>query len=91
MYLHKLFGIICCFILFMVGSTSIVLAKNHSGKITMTVDLSAHGVEDTAELWIPYPVSDKDQNITDITVSGDYATSAVYADSTYSTPMLYAR
>ena len=91
MYLHKLFGIICYSMLFMLGSTSIVLAKSHSGKITMTVDLSSYDKKDVAELWIPYPVSDKDQNITDVTVSGDYTTSAVYTDTTYSTPMLYAR
>ena len=91
MYLHKLFGIIFCFILCMFGSTSFVLAKSHSGKITMTVDLSSHSAEDAAELWIPYPVSDKDQNITDVAVSGNFTDSAVYTDSTYSTPMLYAR
>jgi transglutaminase-like putative cysteine protease len=66
-------------------------AKSHSGTISMTVDLSSHAAEDAAEVWIPYPVSDKDQNITDVKVSGDYATSAVYTDNTYSTPMLYAR
>ncbi|MBC8017335.1 MAG: transglutaminase domain-containing protein [Verrucomicrobia bacterium] len=91
MYLHKLFSIICYSILIMLGSTSIVLAKSHSGRITMTVDLSSYDTKDAAELWVPYPVSDKDQNITDVTVSGDYATSAVYTDNTYSTPMLYAR
>ena len=91
MYLHKLFSIICYSMFFMLGSTSVVLAKSHSGRITMTVDLSSYDTKDAAELWIPYPVSDKDQNITDVTVSGDYATSAVYADNTYSTPMLYAR
>ncbi|MDD5287464.1 MAG: transglutaminase domain-containing protein, partial [Desulfuromonadaceae bacterium] len=77
--------------LLMIGSTNIVLAKSHSGKISMTVDLSSHGTKDAAELWIPYPVSDKDQDITDVMVSGNYTTSAVYADRTYSTPMLYAR
>lgn len=67
------------------------LAKSHSGTITLSVDLSGHGSKEEAELWIPYPVSDQEQNITEVKISGNYATSAVYADSTYSTPMLYAR
>ena len=66
-------------------------ATSHSGTITMSVDLSAHDAKSEAEVWIPYPVSDTDQKITDIKVSGDYAASAVYTDTTYSNPILYAR
>src|SRR6185369_9981859 len=32
-----------------------------------------------------------DQTITDVKVTGDFVASAVYTDTTYSTPMLYAR
>ncbi len=42
-------------------------------------------------LWIPYPVSDADQLITDIKVSGDYSESAVYTDRKNQTPILFAR
>jgi transglutaminase-like putative cysteine protease len=63
----------------------------HSGTITTTVDLSAHDPGAEAELWLPYPVSDQNQKISDIKVSGDFVVSAVYADSKFSTPMLYAR
>jgi transglutaminase-like putative cysteine protease len=79
------------FMLLMVGSSGTVLAKSHSGTISMTVDLSGHGTRDDAELWIPYPVSDQEQSITDVKISGDYSASAVYTDSAFSTPMLYAR
>jgi len=71
--------------------TSWAAPGKHAGTITTTVDLSAHDPAGEAELWLPYPVSDRDQKITDIKVSGDFAASAVYADSTFSTPMLYAR
>lgn len=71
--------------------TSWASPKKHSGTITTTVDLSAYDPAGEAELWLPYPVSDRDQVITDIKVGGDFAASAVYADSTHSTPMLYAR
>ena len=68
------------------------LAGNESsGTITMEFDLSDHDVDKEAKLWIPYPMSDRDQLISNISVSGDYAESAVYSDQKYSTPMLYAR
>ncbi|HBG21607.1 MAG TPA: transglutaminase [Desulfobulbaceae bacterium] len=62
-----------------------------AGTIVMEFDLSAHPADEDAKLWLPYPVSDNDQQITDIAVKGDFAQSAVYTDQTYSTPMLYAR
>ena len=77
--------------LLIAGSALSAPAKVHSGTISMAVDLSSHGAADAAELWIPYPVSDKDQNITNVKVSGDYSTSAVYTDSNNSNPILYAR
>lgn len=66
-------------------------ANQSSGTITMEFDLSAQEAGDETKLWIPYPLSDSDQTITDISISGDFAESAVYSDKKYSTPMLYAR
>lgn len=57
----------------------------------MEFDLSAQAVNQETKLWIPYPISDADQLITSVTISGDYAESAVYSDQKFSTPMLYAR
>jgi len=70
---------------------SMASAKSHSGNVTISVDLSAHESGKEAELWLPYPVSDGDQSITDVKISGDYASSAVYADNLNSTPMLHAK
>lgn len=70
----------------------LVLAGNvSSGTITMEFDLSGHDTDKEIKLWIPYPMSDRDQLISNITVKGDYSESAVYSDQKYSTPMLYAR
>lgn len=66
-------------------------ANESSGMITMEFDLSGHDTAEEARVWIPYPMSDRDQLISNISVSGDFAESAVYSDQTYSTPMLYAR
>lgn len=41
-------------------------------------------------MWIPYPVSDAHQIISDIKVTGDFASSGVYTDRSYGTPILHA-
>ena len=70
---------------------SIASAKSHSGTVTVSVDLSGRESGKEAELWLPYPVSDMDQTITDVRISGDFNRSAVYADNMTGTPMLYAK
>ncbi|MGV1099484.1 transglutaminase-like domain-containing protein [Thiovibrio sp. JS02] len=62
-----------------------------AGRMVMEVDLSAHPAGQEARLWIPYPVSSPEQEISDIRVTGDFAESAVYADRQHQTPILYVR
>ncbi len=66
-------------------------AETASGRITMTIDLSGHGSKETAQAWIPYPVSDTDQTITNIQIDGTMSSSGIYTEKTFSVPMLYAR
>jgi transglutaminase-like putative cysteine protease len=91
MAIHKyrrLITLLCLFLLFPMHA----LATEHSsGTVTMEFDLSAHDSGKEAQLWIPYPMSDRDQIISNITVNGNFSESAIYSDATYSTPMLYAR
>lgn len=87
----KNFLILITVALLMAMPLSALAASESSGTITMEFDLSAQPAGQEARLWIPYPLSDRDQLVTDIIVSGDYAESAVYSDQKYSTPMLYAR
>lgn len=83
------FFVCCIFCLVQpaVGQT----ASEAFGTIVMDFDLSGQVASEETRLWIPYPLSDSDQLITNISVTGDYAESAVYSDQKYSTPMLYAR
>lgn len=67
------------------------LAATRSGLVTMDFDLTAQDAGKEVRLWIPYPVSDGDQLIKDIKVSGDYAESALYTDRENQTPILFAR
>lgn len=63
----------------------------HQGTVTMSFDLSARGAGKPVDLWMPYPVSDRDQQISDITVRGDYDGSAVYADPSNGMTFIHAR
>jgi transglutaminase-like putative cysteine protease len=71
-------------------AVSMVWAKSHSGVVAVEVDFSAHAADQDARLWIPYPVSDRDQWVSDIRFSGDYAHAGVYTEKVYGTPILYA-
>lgn len=65
-------------------------STSRSGIVTVAVDLSAQQAGEPARLWLPYPVSDRDQTIGDIRIDGDYANSGVYTDTIHGTPILYA-
>jgi hypothetical protein len=67
-----------------------VCGDSVSGIVTMEFDLSHHKSEKNIRLWIPYPVSDRDQDITNVHIKGDFTESAIYTDSKFKTPMLYA-
>ena len=79
------------FLLFFLLPFSSYAAGPGTGNITMEFDLSSHDSTEESQLWIPYPMSDRDQLISNIHISGDYAESAVYSDRKFSTPILYAR
>jgi transglutaminase-like putative cysteine protease len=65
-------------------------AAQRSGTVTLDVNLSAQPKGKEARLWVPYPLSDANQRIEDVKLSGDYAASGVYADRANGTPILYA-
>ncbi|HEY6009089.1 MAG TPA: transglutaminase domain-containing protein [Geobacteraceae bacterium] len=66
-------------------------AASRAGVVTVEVDLTGQEKGKEARLWLPYPVSDADQAITGVKITGDFAESAVYTDRTNGTPILYAR
>jgi transglutaminase-like putative cysteine protease len=78
------------FLLLFVLCVTPAWAKSRSGSISMEIDLGAAGKGQVTRLWLPYPVSDRQQTISDLHVSGDFASSGVYTDTVNSTPILYA-
>lgn len=65
-------------------------AGSQSGVVTLEFDLSHHKSSEEVRLWIPYPVSDSDQLVRDVKISGDYASSAVYTEPVHANPILFA-
>lgn len=90
MILKKNLIVVLIAVFFVCVICSNALSKTHSGVIVMAVDLSGRAQGQTARLWIPYPVSDRYQLISDIQTSGDYSNIGVYTDRYYGTPILYA-
>lgn len=78
-------------LLFLLTLVPCAWAKNHSGTITMNFDLSAQKEGEEVKLWIPYPVSDADQLISNLKYTGDFAEAGIYTDRVYKNPMLHAR
>ncbi len=73
------------------ASASPALANMVSGVVTMDFDLSAQPAGQEVGLWLPYPVSDANQDITKVKLAGDYTEAAVYTDKVHGTPMLFVR
>lgn len=69
--------------------TQPAFAGTQSGTFTWDFDLSAHETDAEVNLWIPYPVSDSHQLISNIKWDGTYAEAAVYTERTFNVPMLY--
>lgn len=66
-------------------------AQSRSGIVSVEVDLSRQEAGKETKLWVPYAVSDRYQNVTDIKVSGDFVASGIYTDRANGTPMLFAK
>ena len=59
-------------------------------EVTYHVNLSAPADARIVRLWLPYPMSDENQEITDVVVSGNQTASGVYREGAYGNAALYA-
>jgi transglutaminase-like putative cysteine protease len=64
-------------------------AKERRGVVTMMVDLKAPAEARTVRLWVPYPLSDENQEITRIGVTGNYSSAQVYREGRFGNTMLF--
>lgn len=65
-------------------------AKERTGAVTVQVNLNAPEDAKEVRLWIPYPVSDENQSIEDVKVTGNFSNSGVYREGENGNMSLYA-
>jgi transglutaminase-like putative cysteine protease len=64
-------------------------AKERQGVVTVDVDLKAPAQARSVRLWVPYPLSDENQEITRISVTGNYSGAQVYREGGFGNTMLF--
>lgn len=65
-------------------------AKERRGEVGFTVRVEAPEGSKDVRLWLPYPVSDDDQVISDVKIGGNFSRSAVYREEASDSFALYA-
>lgn len=65
-------------------------AKERRAEVKYSVNLNAPPEAKHVRLWIPYPMSDENQEITDVAVTGDFTSSGVYKEGSSGNAVLYA-
>ena len=76
------------FMLFSFLLNNPAIAKERKGLVTVEVKLNAPAEAKDVKLWIPYPLSDANQDITAVQVSGNYANSSVLREPASENTML---
>src|SRR3970040_431603 len=64
--------------------------KERRAEVSYSVNLNAPADAKVVRLWIPYPMSDENQEISDVVVSGNPTVSGVYREGTFGNAALYA-
>lgn len=67
-------------------------AKERQGEVAVHFNLNAQTPTDVKNLrlWIPYPISDENQNITDVRLSGNFSQGGIYREGEHGNLALYA-
>jgi transglutaminase-like putative cysteine protease len=65
------------------------LAKERGAVVTVDVRLNAPADAKRVDLWIPYPMSDENQEITGVSISGNYSASGVYREGKFGNNILH--
>ena len=66
------------------------VAKERRAEVTCSVNLNAPAEAKHVRLWIPYPMSDENQEITDVVVTGTSTSWGVYREGAFGNAALYA-
>lgn len=70
--------------------SNIALAKERKAIVTIQVNLNAPADARNVRLWIPYPMSDENQDIEEIKIEGNFSSNGVYREAKNGNIALYA-
>jgi transglutaminase-like putative cysteine protease len=64
--------------------------KENQGKMTFDIKIRTNDTAEIVRLWTPYPVSNENQQVENITILGNYNYSGVYREGIYGNMIIYA-
>jgi len=71
-------------------STDIVTLKEKQGKMSFDITIRTNDTAEKVRLWTPYPVSNENQKIENITIFGNYDYCGIYREGINGNMILYA-
>ena len=83
----RIFGVLLCALLAFPGSA---MAKERSGAVELAVTIAAPDESKDVRVWIPYPVSNSAQDISNVRISGNFSQSGIYGEKETGNLALYA-
>ena len=86
----RLFLFLFCLVIGSLISSSTAWSERRIGEITMEFKPLVKSNAKDVRLWIPYPISTRFQEITDMTISGNYSQHAIYSDGINGNIILFA-
>ena len=86
MFTRMLWALLCALIVFP-GS---LMAKERSGEVEIAVTIAAPDDSKDVRVWIPYPVSNNTQDISNVRIIGNFTQSGIYGEKETGNLSLYA-
>ncbi|TAN84546.1 MAG: transglutaminase domain-containing protein [Gallionella sp.] len=86
MFVRILRVLLCALFIFPCSS----MARDRSGEVELTVTIAAPDDSEDVRVWIPYPVSNDVQDISNVRINGNFSRSGVYGEKETGNLALYA-
>ncbi|OGT29548.1 MAG: hypothetical protein A2W28_07165 [Gammaproteobacteria bacterium RBG_16_51_14] len=83
----RILGVLLCALFISPGSS---MASDRSGEVELAVTIAAPDDSKDVRVWIPYPVSDNVQDISNVRISGNFSQSGIYGEKETGNLALYA-
>lgn len=86
MFTRILWVLLCALFIFPCSS----MAKERSGEVELTVTIAAPDDSKDVRVWIPYPVSNNVQDVSNVRINGNFSQSGIYGEKETGNLALYA-